>query len=95
LADGERVGFAFAVGIPAKGLRMRRADKLALGVMIELMTEQEGLIGAQCPSEVRFIFEDRNAAIRGRNALAAVGFDGGAIFGVSVDEDGLVTMEGD
>lgn len=95
MADGERLGFAFAVGIPAEGLRMRRADKLALGAMIELMTEQEGLIGAQCPSEVRFIFEDRNAAIRGRNVLTAVGVECGEIFGVDVGEDGRVTMEGE
>jgi hypothetical protein len=93
--DNGKKGFAFAVQIDAKGLRLRRREKRRLALMVGLMSEQENLIGAQCPSEVRFIFREKGDAIRGRNVLKAVGVEGGAIYGVSVDGDGIVTMEGD
>lgn len=94
MIDGKK-GFAFAVQVDAKGLRLGRREKRRLAVMIGLMAEQEGILGAQCPSEMRFIFKEKNDAIRGRNVLAGVGVDCGEVFGVSVDEDGLVTMEGE
>lgn len=87
--------FAFAVPIEAKGLRLGRREKRRTAVMLGLMAEQEGLIGAQCPSEIRFIFGERNDAIRGRNVLAGVGVECGEVFGVDVGEDGRVTMEGE
>lgn len=93
--DNGKKGFAFAVQVDAKGLRLGRREKRRMAVMLGLMAEQEGLIGAQCPSELRFIFGDRNDAIRGRNVLAGVGVECGEIFGVDVDEGGLVTVEGE
>lgn len=93
--DNGKKSFAFAVQVDAKGLRLGRREKRKLAVIIGLMAEQEGLMGAQCPSEIRFVFGDRNDAIRGRNVLAGVGVECGDIFGVTVGEDGLVTVEGE